>query len=123
MANHPQYSVELARSMALMLEEFYNNLTCVSMSAVTGEGTDKLIEGICNCKEEYYKTFYPEMLKTKQQAEEKRVNKAKQQTATFLRDLEQDGGHRVVLDGRKLKDDAWEAEEDEEDFEPEDFLA
>lgn len=38
------YAASLARSLAMVLDEFYANLKAVGVSAVTGEGLDELFE-------------------------------------------------------------------------------
>ena len=40
------YVSNLARSMSLVLDEFYNNLTAVGVSAVTGQGVDEFFKAV-----------------------------------------------------------------------------
>jgi len=47
------YSSNLARSMALAMEEFYRVVSCCSISAVTGEGMDELWSGIQTAANEF----------------------------------------------------------------------
>lgn len=44
-----------------VLDEFYENLEAVGVSAVTGAGMDELFEAVDRCKAEYEKTYKPEL--------------------------------------------------------------
>lgn len=44
-----------------VLDEFYENLKAVGVSAVTGEGMDALFRAIDECRQEYLETFAPEL--------------------------------------------------------------
>ena len=44
------YAASLSRSLSLVLDEFYENLTTVGVSSVTGEGMDAMFEvRLCFC--------------------------------------------------------------------------
>ena len=47
----------LTRSMGLVLEEFYNTMRTVGVSAATGEGIGDLLEAIGEAKQEYFDVF------------------------------------------------------------------
>eukprot|EP01079_Euglenida_sp_SAG-EU17-18_P003224 gene3224-3742_t len=53
------YSAGLCRSLSQMLEEFYKNLACVPVSAVTGQGVPELLSAIGGKADEYVREFLP----------------------------------------------------------------
>jgi translation initiation factor IF-2 len=54
------YLSSLSRSLSLVLEEFYKNIDAVGVSAMTGEGLDKLMTATEKSRQEYYDVFYQE---------------------------------------------------------------
>ncbi|RWS25967.1 GPN-loop GTPase 1-like isoform X2 [Leptotrombidium deliense] len=72
------YSANLARSMSLVLDTFYQELKVVGFSAVTGEGIADFFSNIDKCVEDYEMNYRPEYLKIKMAAEE--AKKQKQQS-------------------------------------------
>ena len=57
------YMASLTRSMSLVLEEFYSNLRCVGVSAVTGTGMDDFFKAIDEAAQEYYSEYVPNLEK------------------------------------------------------------
>jgi len=53
------YASSLARSTALVLDEFYNTLRTVDVSAVTGVGMDKFFDALKEASKEYYEFYLP----------------------------------------------------------------
>ena len=51
------YMSNLTRSMSLVLQKFYETLTCVSCSAMTGQNIQGLLDAIDSTREEYYKDY------------------------------------------------------------------
>ena len=49
-----------------VLEEFYENLKNVGVSAVTGEGMEAFFEQVQACAEEYRQLYLPELQKRQQ---------------------------------------------------------
>ena len=49
-----------------VLEEFYENLKNVGVSAATGEGMDTLFQQVQACAEEYIQLYLPELQKRQQ---------------------------------------------------------
>ncbi|KAK8808665.1 hypothetical protein WA588_004311 [Blastocystis sp. NMH] len=55
--NSDSFMLPLTRSMGLVLEEFYNTMRTVGVSAATGEGIGDLLEAIGEAKQEYFDVF------------------------------------------------------------------
>lgn len=77
----PSFSASFSRSLSLVLEEFYDNIPSVGVSAATGEGMDALFGKIDECRVEYereYKPFLEERKAQRKRAEEEaeKVRKA-----------------------------------------------
>lgn len=51
------YSSTLTRSLSLALEEFYKNLKCVGVSAVSGAGMGEFFKAVGESAEEYLQTY------------------------------------------------------------------
>jgi hypothetical protein len=49
------YVSNLSRSLSMALDDFYNNLRSVGVSAVTGSGLDEFLDAVDSCREEYFK--------------------------------------------------------------------
>jgi len=95
------YMGSLAQSMALMLEEFYANLTAVGVSALSGDGMPQFFEALDTAAAEYESTYAVELAAAREartQAEEARAARSREA-------MEKDGllaaGAKVVLDGSK----------------------
>ncbi|QIX01845.1 hypothetical protein AMS68_007362 [Peltaster fructicola] len=65
------YMGSLLNSMSLVLEEFYNQLSVVGVSSMTGEGVDDFFEAIEDKRKEFETEYKPDMEKRKQEAEDK----------------------------------------------------
>jgi len=59
------YMTNLTRSMGLVLDEFYANLKCVGISAVTGEGIDQFFQAVDDARKEYDMNVKPQIQKKK----------------------------------------------------------
>lgn len=67
------YLANLNRSLALVLDEFYQDLPCLGVSSVTGFGFDNLIPNLLKSKAEFFNVFLPELQNRRKVAEENRV--------------------------------------------------
>ncbi|CAG2111813.1 unnamed protein product [Medioppia subpectinata] len=72
------HMANLTRSMALVLDTFYENLKAVGVSATTGQGLDELMDAIKEAAVEYERDYRPEYERIKREAEIAR-NKQREQ--------------------------------------------
>lgn len=105
------YSSSLAYSLSLVLDEFYQNLITVGVSAVTGQGMDELFDAIRKGKDEYYSTYYIEMERKKKYLE-KLSKKNKQKD---IERLEADRQQDLQKKGKDLIKKEEEEENDDDD--------
>uniref|UniRef100_A0A383VW06 GPN-loop GTPase n=1 Tax=Tetradesmus obliquus TaxID=3088 RepID=A0A383VW06_TETOB len=78
------YAATLSRSLSLVLEEFYDGMRCVGLSALTGEGMDELFKALGECVQEYQQFYVPE-LQAKQQRKEALEQKRREKEMAKLR--------------------------------------
>ncbi|KAI9247596.1 hypothetical protein EDC94DRAFT_625885 [Helicostylum pulchrum] len=95
------YMSSLMSSMSLVLDEFYNHLKVVGVSAVTGAGIDEFFQAVDEAAEEYEVEYKPEierMIRQKMAKEEKNREK---QLSKLMKDMKVTKGSEVPLKGRK----------------------
>jgi len=68
--SNANYMSNLTQSMSLMLSEFYNNFSCVGVSAITGDGLDALFEALEGAALDYESGY-------KKDLEQRKADKAK----------------------------------------------
>ena len=56
-----------------VLEEFYENLQSVGVSAATGEGMDEFFDKLGACRKDYEQNYLPELHRRQQVRERSRV--------------------------------------------------
>ncbi|OBZ89897.1 GPN-loop GTPase 1 [Choanephora cucurbitarum] len=111
------YMSSLMSSMSLVLDEFYNHLKVVGVSAVTGAGMDEFFEAVKKAADEYETDYKPEierMIREKMAKEEKNREK---QLNKLMKDMKVSKGSEVSLDQRQEdgEEDRWPEEDEEED--------
>jgi len=120
------YMGTLATSMALMLEEFYNSLSVVGVSAMTGAGIPAFFEALEKAADEYEETYGAELQRRQEAKAAAEEARQKEANAHFSRDREAEvsgaagleaAGARVVLDGRRHRGGGSDDEESESEDE------
>ena len=76
------YAASLSRSLSLVLEEFYQNLRPVGVSAAVGLGMDAFLGAVGEAAEEYCREYWPELerrraARREAQEERKRAERAR----------------------------------------------
>jgi GTPase SAR1 family protein len=97
------YSASLSRSLSLVLEEFYENLQAVGVSAVTGEGIKDFFKAVEKCRKEYDDEYLPELQKRKEEMVALEEKRKAEDLARLRVDAAQTiaGRGAVVFDGSK----------------------
>jgi GTPase SAR1 family protein len=111
------YMGSLLNSMSLVLEEFYNHLSVIGVSAMTGEGVDDFFAAIEEKREEFEKDYRPELERRRAVAEEQKNQVREQEVSRMMKDMQVSS--RAKGTG-KYSSDAREAAETVSDLEAED---
>jgi len=90
------YMSSLSSSMANVLEEFYQNLRAVGVSAHTGEGMDDFLAAIDEAKAEYHSEYVPLLTRLKADRVVMEEKEKEEALAALRKDMDASG--RVVID-------------------------
>lgn len=71
--SNTSYLANLNRSLALVLDEFYQDLPCLGVSAITGFGFENLLPSLKKSRDEYFSSYLPDLENRRKVAEENRV--------------------------------------------------
>ncbi|CAO3634272.1 unnamed protein product [Cunninghamella blakesleeana] len=123
------YMSSLVNSMSLMLDEFYQHLKVVGVSAVTGQGIDEFFDAVNEAADEYEKEYKPEIERIIREKMEKEEKEKQEQLTRLMKDVQVSKGTEVPLgEGqRSIEEETWEEDDaievdDEEDSEEENPL-
>merc|ERR1712232_532632 len=100
------YVASLARSMSLVMEEFYKNLRSVGVSAVTGQGCADFQRALAESCEEFHESYVPFLLEQKREIEEHRRQVVEEQVRQFEQGL---GSTKRTRDRAGLEGDCDES--------------
>ncbi|KAG0171765.1 GPN-loop GTPase 1 [Apophysomyces sp. BC1034] len=116
------YMSSLMNSMSLVLDEFYNHLKVVGLSAVTGAGVEDFFKAVDEAADEYEREYKPEIERLIREKMEKEEKNRQHQLNKLMNDMKVSKGTEVALDGDggALEDEVWDEEDDEEDEHVED---
>jgi GTPase SAR1 family protein len=78
------YMTSLARSMALVLDEFYRTLKCVGVSAATGDGIEDLLSAVRDTRTHYAAVYQP-LMEQKRAARAEAEKKLREERESELR--------------------------------------
>ncbi|CAM6099926.1 unnamed protein product [Calypogeia fissa] len=113
--NDKSYASNLSRSLCLVLDEFYQNLSNVGVSAITGAGMDEFFAAVDGCAIEYMDNYRVELEGKRKEKEKKEEERKAAEKAKLMRDLEASQGQPVVLKTPKKGDQVPEDEDEEDD--------
>lgn len=99
--SNESYLANMNRSLALVLDEFYNELPAVGLSSFTGFGFDIFVPLIESSKMEYLNSYLPELEAKRKAISERRQNN---DLARMEEDIEDLTPIHELLDQLKVND-------------------
>lgn len=109
------YMGSLLNSMSLVLEEFYNNLSVVGVSSMTGAGVDDFFVAVEAKRQEFEKDYRPELNRRREAREQEREKKRERDVSRMMKDMAvgRDSNAKTKLnDEPETVSDAEEEDED-----------
>ncbi|KAG2222437.1 hypothetical protein INT45_009449, partial [Circinella minor] len=113
LSHDTSYMSSLMNSMSLVLDEFYNHLKVVGVSAVTGNGVDDFFKAVDEAADEYETEYKPEIERLIREKMEKEEKRKQEQLSKLMNDMKVSKGTEVPLGGVS-RDETWEQEDQEE---------
>ncbi|KAM3418588.1 GPN-loop GTPase 1 [Cercospora zeina] len=119
------YMGPLLNSMSLVLEEFYNHLSVVGVSAINGDGIDDFFEAVESKRQEFERDYKPELARRRQEAEEQKAQIRDKEVSRMMKDMSVSSkakgtGKYAKKDEPETISDLEDMEEDDEDDEDSD---
>lgn len=85
LSQETSYLASLSRSMSLAMEEFYRNIRCVGVSAVTGQGCADFERALAEAAEEFQTSYIPFLMEQRRDIEERRQRAIEEKIQEFER--------------------------------------
>jgi GTPase SAR1 family protein len=115
------YMGPLLNSMSLVLEEFYNQLSVVGVSSMTGDGVDEFFVAVEAKRVEFEKDYRPELERRRADAEEQKSQIREQEVSRMMNDMKVSskakgtGKYAAAKDEPETISDYEDAENDEDE--------
>ncbi|EMD00895.1 hypothetical protein BAUCODRAFT_43783, partial [Baudoinia panamericana UAMH 10762] len=81
------YMGSLLNSMSLVLEEFYNALSVVGVSSVTGDGVDAFFDAVEEKRVEFERDYKPELERRRADAEKQKTEIREKEVSRMMKDM------------------------------------
>lgn len=81
------YMGSLLNSMSLVLEEFYNNLSVVGVSSMTGDGVEGFFEAVENKRKEFDSEYAPEMRRVMEVRRKEKEKEPEKEVERLMKDM------------------------------------
>lgn len=81
------YMGSLLNSMSLMLEEFYNHLSVVEVSSMTGQGVDEFFEAVSAKHLEFERDYKPELERRKKKRKDEIMDKRDKEVERLMKNV------------------------------------
>lgn len=107
------YMGSLLNSMSLVLEEFYNNLSVVGVSSMTGAGIDAFFEAVEEKRQEFNKDYKADLDRRRDQREKEKEANREREVARMMKDMRVGGS--TSKPPKAEPETVSEAEEEDED--------
>jgi GTPase SAR1 family protein len=82
------YMGALLNSMSLVLEEFYNQLSVVGVSSMTGDGVEDFFDAVEDKRAEFNKEYKPELEKRRVEMEADKAGSTEKEMQRLMQDME-----------------------------------
>jgi GTPase SAR1 family protein len=114
------YMGSLLNSMSLMLEEFYNHLSVVGVSALHGTGIDDFFEAVKEKAEEFKRDYQPELDRRRAEREENKKKQREKELEKMMKGMSMDASASASAVGDiKPEDDDMDVLSPDEESEDE----
>lgn len=113
------YMGSLLNSMSLVLEEFYNALSVVGVSSMTGDGVDNFFAAVEEKRQEFEKEYKPELEKRKKEAEAVKASVREREVNRMMKDMNMEVSSKAKRTGKYAKEEP-ETVSDAEEMDAED---